>query len=165
MSSLVCALNKRLSKQSWDWWFETPTRSLWRHRNGQVWHTDVFWRHRTQSTLVPLTVCCLKAPSHYLAQYFLVCTWKKNISHEMLQTNRIQLPSDRIGYYVIIVISQNRCIDPGITWYPSFDLLYWRIILRFKTAICKHNTKIPHLNCSFTMCELICLSSICLWSS
>ena len=24
-------LNKRLSKQSWSWWFETPSRSLWRH--------------------------------------------------------------------------------------------------------------------------------------
>ena len=26
-------LNKRLSKPSWGWWFETPSRSLWRHRN------------------------------------------------------------------------------------------------------------------------------------
>ena len=26
-------LNKRLSKQSRDWWFETPSRSLWRHCN------------------------------------------------------------------------------------------------------------------------------------
>ena len=25
--------NKRLSKQSWGWWFETPSRSLWRHCN------------------------------------------------------------------------------------------------------------------------------------
>ena len=24
-------LNKRLSKQSWGWWFETPSRTLWRH--------------------------------------------------------------------------------------------------------------------------------------
>ena len=24
-------LNKQLSKQSWGWWFETPSRSLWRH--------------------------------------------------------------------------------------------------------------------------------------
>ena len=24
-------LNKRLSKQSWGWWFETPSRSLWCH--------------------------------------------------------------------------------------------------------------------------------------
>ena len=26
--------NKRLSKQSWGWWFETLSCSLWRHRNG-----------------------------------------------------------------------------------------------------------------------------------
>ena len=26
-------LNKRLSKQSWCWWFETPSRPLWRHNN------------------------------------------------------------------------------------------------------------------------------------
>ena len=26
-------LNKRLSKQWWGWWFETPSRPLWRHSN------------------------------------------------------------------------------------------------------------------------------------
>ena len=26
-------LNKRLSRQSWNWWFETPSRTLWRHCN------------------------------------------------------------------------------------------------------------------------------------
>ena len=26
-------LNKRLSKQSWGWWFESLSRPLWRHRN------------------------------------------------------------------------------------------------------------------------------------
>ena len=26
-------LNKRLSKQSWGWWLETPSRTLWRHCN------------------------------------------------------------------------------------------------------------------------------------
>ena len=26
-------LNKRLTKQSWGWWFETPSRPLWRHDN------------------------------------------------------------------------------------------------------------------------------------
>ena len=29
--------NKRLSKQSWGWWFETSSRPLWRHRYA-------FWR-------------------------------------------------------------------------------------------------------------------------
>ena len=33
MFCLICALNKRMRKQSWDWWFETPSRSLWRHCN------------------------------------------------------------------------------------------------------------------------------------
>ena len=28
-------LNKRLTKQSWGWWFETPSRPLWRHCNGE----------------------------------------------------------------------------------------------------------------------------------
>ena len=28
--------NKRLSKQSWGWWFETPSRLLWRHCNGKT---------------------------------------------------------------------------------------------------------------------------------
>ena len=31
--SLICALNKRLSKQSWGWWFKSPFRPLWRHCN------------------------------------------------------------------------------------------------------------------------------------
>ena len=29
-------LNKRLSKQSWGWWFETPSRPLWRHCKDQA---------------------------------------------------------------------------------------------------------------------------------
>ena len=29
-------LNKRLSKQSLGWWFETPSRPLWRHSNGHI---------------------------------------------------------------------------------------------------------------------------------
>ena len=37
-------LNKRLSKQSWGWWFETPSRSLWRHRNEIViWLRCLAW--------------------------------------------------------------------------------------------------------------------------
>ena len=30
-------LNKRLSKQSWEWWFETPWHSLWRHCSVLIW--------------------------------------------------------------------------------------------------------------------------------
>ena len=30
--------NKQLSKQWWGWWFETPSWSLWRHRNVWISH-------------------------------------------------------------------------------------------------------------------------------
>ena len=37
-------LNERLSKQSWGWWFETPSSPLWRHSNvifvSDKWTTD-----------------------------------------------------------------------------------------------------------------------------
>ena len=32
-AELWCFFDLRLSKQSWDWWFETPSCSLWRHCN------------------------------------------------------------------------------------------------------------------------------------
>ena len=46
--SLTCALNKRLSKQSRGWWFETPMRSLWRHCTvkGHHWFNWIMiWCH------------------------------------------------------------------------------------------------------------------------
>ena len=48
-------LNKRLSKQSWGWWFETLSRSLWRHCNVRfeiaslcpctTWIKQQMWMH------------------------------------------------------------------------------------------------------------------------
>ena len=32
-------LNERLSKQWWGWWFEIPSRPLWRHRMGPTFDT------------------------------------------------------------------------------------------------------------------------------
>ena len=44
MFSLICALNIRLSKLSWSWRFETPSRPLWRHCNDPLplpWRGDM----------------------------------------------------------------------------------------------------------------------------
>ena len=48
--TLICAMNKQFSKQSSGWWFETPSRSLWCHRNGW-WRRDMkhiphYWSFR-----------------------------------------------------------------------------------------------------------------------
>ena len=79
MFSLICALNKRLSKQSWGWLFETPSCSLWRHCNGVFLMQKEIWllysyllyswfnenrRNSTADTL-ELRHLCIK-PSMYL---------------------------------------------------------------------------------------------------
>ena len=56
--------NKRLSKQSWGWWFETPSRPLWRHRNATTEN-----RHRVNPRLAPSqweTSLQSNAVSHWL---------------------------------------------------------------------------------------------------
>ena len=42
-------LNKRLSKQSWGWWFETPSWSLWRHRHEKT----------SQEVCAQFFLCCV----------------------------------------------------------------------------------------------------------
>ena len=42
-------LNKRMSKQWWGWWFETPLRPLWRHCNAfdaQLLHSCSYGAYR-----------------------------------------------------------------------------------------------------------------------
>ena len=43
-------LNKRLSKQLWAWWFETPSHLLWRHRYDIIqvqwrWMMELLWEN------------------------------------------------------------------------------------------------------------------------
>ena len=55
--------NKQLSKQSWGWWFETPSCPLWRHCNGFTWK---YSKHTTHLVL-------LLKPRNY----FLHICWKR----------------------------------------------------------------------------------------
>ena len=76
-----------LCKQSWSWWFETPSRSLWRHCNisnclysapqcsadftihpfNEIWNIKISW-----STMALVITYCLAAPSYYLNQCWLL---------------------------------------------------------------------------------------------
>ena len=56
-------LNKRLSKQSWGWWFETLSRPLWRHRNGSLtgavlthWQDWPYFNNRSKHILNIMTL-------------------------------------------------------------------------------------------------------------
>ena len=53
-------LNNRLSRQWWGWWFEKPSRSIWRHHNEFMDDT---------LKLMKVMVWCHHAPSHYLPNF------------------------------------------------------------------------------------------------
>ena len=58
-------LNKRLSKQWWGWWFETPSRPSWRHWN-EYGITDRLFEFAVvgRNYLIFITVRCLGNRSH-----------------------------------------------------------------------------------------------------
>ena len=85
-------LNKRLSKQSWGWWFETPLRPLWRHRNVKptsaltitspickVWSWDL---HIEDTTKV--------ISNHYLSQWWHVSYEPLRIRYNVYKINFLQ---------------------------------------------------------------------------
>ena len=104
MFSLICALNKRLSRQSWSWWLETPSSSLWHHCNVAFWWiTAALYSVRLpRSALIPVVVCggwwgfvgglplnqlCLILL--YLISYFLPLQWRYNERDGVINHRRI----------------------------------------------------------------------------
>ena len=69
-------LNKRLSKQWWGWWFETPSRPTWRHRNEFVMLFFFCGYHRWVKNIIhwcetkPDPVYCI-----YQMSYFAICRY------------------------------------------------------------------------------------------
>ena len=76
---LWSALNKPLSKQSWGWWFETPSRSLWRHCYDSM---KSYWRQEGVWCNIDIPAeLILKLPSYQskwklaLITMWYCCTW------------------------------------------------------------------------------------------
>ena len=58
-------LNQRLNKQSWGWWFETQSCTLWRHFNDMA---SLYWGYRTVSVVFN----CLDTKTHS-TKYLSLC--------------------------------------------------------------------------------------------
>ena len=59
-------LNKPLSKQPWGWWFETLSRSLWRHRNersgcpgGYDWNVSASYCQKNLQSETTFIIACI----------------------------------------------------------------------------------------------------------
>ena len=68
-------LHKRLSKQWWGWWFETPLRPLWRHRNDE--------RQVIKLRIFPFSDNLGWARKYMAGVYqYCICRWTATRSHD-----------------------------------------------------------------------------------
>ena len=65
-------LNKRLSKQPWGWWFETPSWSLWRQCNGLASRRSLC-KYNFHGTIS--THCQLQMPSFSTESCLVIWLW------------------------------------------------------------------------------------------
>ena len=98
-------LNKRLSKQSWGWWFETLSCTLWRHCNDclivlrlkknrcyiHIHHTSKFentehqlpWNISSQMIIMKFILPYSKLESLYKVNPNRNCVWRHNFINEI----------------------------------------------------------------------------------
>ena len=79
--------NKRLSKQSWGWWFETLSHPLWHHCNGGNCMPTCSWNNTKENGQNQL-VSNHRIQQNAYAQFL-------EISLHLLVRNRLQLLRDR----------------------------------------------------------------------
>ena len=107
-------LNKRLSKQSWGWWFETPSCPLCRHRNGSHVQRDssgemvsMTWRHHVLCSLMLLRFCVLllftidslvpgKSGSDLKVQFAILFYW-------LISSDLLVMPSDECQRNLLMI--------------------------------------------------------------
>ena len=65
-------LNKRLSKQWWGWWFETPSRPLWRHRSVKIFAAHIVWLVYILSITIYLSWYCVADNSGLIPDFFFI---------------------------------------------------------------------------------------------
>ena len=116
MFSLICSWINGWVKKSWGWWLQTPSRSLWRHCNGNVdisvAHTDcvLFCFVAIQSD--PISTISCKVTSWLLWQsyeYHSAVFWRiwVDILHESTRTdcNGVAMITPRWIFIFIIILS------------------------------------------------------------
>ena len=70
--------NKRLSKQSWGWWFEMPSHPLWRHCNFPpiLKPFAVSWQEWEDTRMLTATMTTRPCPFFYLTSKLCDGLWK-----------------------------------------------------------------------------------------
>ena len=113
----------RLSKQSWGWWFGTPSSSLWRHRNG----------------LSSLSIN-QKIPFFSLSLYIYIYAWHQNSETTTYVTSQWDvLWSIYVSQYTAVTQSSDFQHDTNcIAWWRHQMETFSALL-----AICAENSPVP----------------------
>ena len=106
-------LNKRLSKHSWSWWFETPSSPLWRHCNEwpvsiQAFLHDCPWISEWILSISNQSVFTFQMPAQYLSHTTLpniLCCNLHKINNEWETNRRVKIAL--LIIYLIIMTCKN----------------------------------------------------------
>ena len=89
-------LNKRLSKQSWGWWFETLSCPLWRHCNEMIW---LYLSHCVHSESSPEADCGIE---------------RRNVNQSSKKSPLSRKKDPNIRYYLMEIFFDYRNIIGGM---------------------------------------------------
>ena len=133
-------LNKRLIKQLWSGWFETPSRSFWRHCNGFMYSPNykynIFgdhpYTHNPRLYLqvcvvlfIPFSVCLLPSPllSSFLSRnnFLHEMLWKADIHISISLSPFIFPTKPRLSIKCILNYKMQQCV---IKWHDRQPFIY-----------------------------------------
>ena len=103
--------NKRLSKRSWGWWFETQSRPLWRHRNAHICLLTNNILFLVMVTMGMWSPCGLMNP---ISSYVLLSIFDDRINRCTVSNIHIQLK-----FFIFWWSPRNDNTNIPISWYSD----------------------------------------------
>ena len=160
-------LNKRLSKQSWGWWFETLSCSLWRRRNvwwieapyvtiKPLWHEKRLFQHifLNENILISMEKSLKsvhKGPFDNKSALAQVMTWRRTGSRQWTWSN---IDTD-LWRHMMSLVGRNENTCKFYRKYLGISILFWNALRALQWRHNGHDSVSNHqpdgclLNCLF----------------
>ena len=115
-------LNKRLSKQSWGWWFETLSRSLWRHCNGNTtlqpaslptWNEPLSAEYCIWQ-LIGYTQPAVITISHFINMPLEICAFHLQNKYHKISNIKRAKSKNLSDYHLILQLPLTNPLKPGV---------------------------------------------------
>ena len=119
-------LNKRLSKRSWGWWFETPSHSLWRHCDGVIFNKNMISFRFRQRADFRLYNICLRAHQIQAERYRSYC-----FSFRRVQIKRVQKRAQSLRLIMALKLIWELIINRVVSKMVAYSKPFYQWVLTY----------------------------------